>query len=175
MVFHGVSRALAERYARAKPEVCRRCLDYLPYARPRTTPGAWLANAIRDEYGPPAGYLQAQRAAEKKAQAQAAADREKHRQSHEEARRRAHRARLRVAYDRLEKSQGEAFTAFTRYVEQEKVRALRVAVHLRPERKNEHLAAFDTPERRLELFENWQQAERRRQGRKDLPLPCPQP
>src|SRR5262249_38197129 len=135
----------------------------------------WLANAIRDEYGPPAGYLQAQRAEEKKAQVQAAADREKRRQGHEEARRRAQMARLRFSYDRLEKSQGEAVTAFTRSVTQEQVRALRVAAHLRPERKDEHLAAFDTLERRLELFEHWLQAERCRQRRKGLPLPRPQP
>jgi len=55
LVGHGVGRAAARRLALEKPEVCRRCLEYLPFAKFRTTSGAWLANAIRDEYGPPRG------------------------------------------------------------------------------------------------------------------------
>ncbi|MBY0513828.1 MAG: hypothetical protein K2P78_07935 [Gemmataceae bacterium] len=56
---HGVGRAVARRLVREKPEVCRRCLDYPPFADYRTTPGAWLAHATRDEYGPPMAYLAA--------------------------------------------------------------------------------------------------------------------
>ena len=57
----GVSRTVAQKLAHAKPETCLRYLDYLPYARVKTSPGAWLANAIEHEYGPPEGYLKAQR------------------------------------------------------------------------------------------------------------------
>src|SRR5262249_15020013 len=53
LVSHGVSRSAARRLARGKPEVCRRCLEYLPYAVVKTTKGAWLANAIEHEFGPP--------------------------------------------------------------------------------------------------------------------------
>jgi hypothetical protein len=60
LVGHGVGRAVARRLASEKPDVCRRCLDFLPYVQCKTTPGAWLANAIRDEYGPPKAYLAAQ-------------------------------------------------------------------------------------------------------------------
>ena len=49
LVGNGVGRGVARRLARDKPEACRRCLDYLPYAQFRTTPGAWLSHAIRDE------------------------------------------------------------------------------------------------------------------------------
>lgn len=59
LVRHGVGRAVARRLVREKPEVCRRCLDYPPFADYRTTPGAWLAHATRDEYGPPMAYLAA--------------------------------------------------------------------------------------------------------------------
>jgi hypothetical protein len=46
LVSHGVGRTAAERYAQEKPATCRRCLEYLPYAKFKTTKGAWLANAI---------------------------------------------------------------------------------------------------------------------------------
>ncbi|MBX9581989.1 MAG: replication protein, partial [Gemmataceae bacterium] len=53
LVRNGVGRGTAGRLAAEKPDVCRRCLAYLPSAAVRTTPGAWLAAAIRDEFGPP--------------------------------------------------------------------------------------------------------------------------
>ena len=34
----------------------RACLAYLPHAQVKTSKGAWLANAIRDEYGPPPAF-----------------------------------------------------------------------------------------------------------------------
>lgn len=53
LVSHGVGRSVAERLARTKPAVCRRCLEYLPYAKWKTTKGAWLSSAIELEFGPP--------------------------------------------------------------------------------------------------------------------------
>lgn len=155
LVSHGVGRATAARYAREKPETCRRQLAYLPYAKCKTTTGAWLANAIRDDYGPPPGYAeeQARQARERQAEGRAVAS--KARQTHGLAIREEKAAGLRVAYRELEETGGEALRAFCEYVERERARTARVALRLSPRRRDELLAAFDHPERRLELFEAW--------------------
>lgn len=155
LVFHGVGRTAARRFAREKPETCRRQLEYLPYARFRTTKGAWLANAIRDEYGPPQGYedAKARQARERDAEGRRLA--RKALQTHGLANREEKAARLRAAYRQLEETGGEAFRAFCEYVEQERARTGRVARHLSAARRAEVLASFDHPEQRLELFEAW--------------------
>src|SRR5208283_4558072 len=112
LVGHGVGRATADRLAVEKPEVCRRCLEYLPYATFRTNKGAWLANAIRDEYGPPAGYDKAKAREETVKQRVA----QNARQGREDGRRREKETRLRDAYLRIEESRGEALSAFNEYV-----------------------------------------------------------
>ncbi len=155
LVSHGVGRTAARRFAREKPETCRRQLQYLPYAKFKTTKGAWLANAIRDEYGPPQGYedAKARQARERDAEDRRLA--RKALQMHGLAIREEKTARLRAAYRQLEKTDGEAFRAFGEYVEQERDKTDRVARSLSPERRAEVLAAFDGPEQRLELFEKW--------------------
>ena len=155
LVAHGVGRTTAGRLALEKPEVCRRCLEYLPYANIRTNRGAWLANAIRDEYGPPSGYDQAKarEGTSKHCVAQKA------RQGREDDRRRGKETRLRDVYLRIEESRGEALLAFDEYVVTERSRALRVAAELSPRRKDEFLSSFENLERRLELFERWLQTQ----------------
>jgi hypothetical protein len=158
LVSHGVGRTAARRYVREKPETCRRQLEYLPYAKFRTTKGAWLANAIRDDYGPPQGYEeeQARRARERQAEERRLA--RKALQKHRLAIREEKTARLRVAYRELEKTGGEAFRAFCEYVERERARTDRIARSLSPRGREELLAAFDHPDRRLQLFEAWTNA-----------------
>jgi hypothetical protein len=119
------------------------------------TKGAWLANAIRDEYGPPAGFEEemARRSREREAEGRELvriAD-QKHRLAISEAK----AARLGSAYRALQETQGEAFAAFTEHVRMERAKTDRIASHLSPERRAELLAAFDRHERRLELFEAW--------------------
>lgn len=155
LVSHGVGRSAARRFAREKPEVCRNQLQYLPYARFKTTKGAWLANAIRDEYGPPQGYEDAKarkalaRDAEEKRLARSAL------QKHGLAISEAKTARLRAAYSQVELTGGEPLRAFCEYVEQERAKTGRFARHLSPSRQAEVLAAFDLPDQRLALFEEW--------------------
>jgi hypothetical protein len=155
LVSQGVGRTAAKRYAREKPETCRRQLEYLPYAKCKTTKGAWLANAIRDEYGPPRGYVEEQARLVRERQAEGSRLARKALQQHGAAIREEKTARLRVAYRQLEKTDGEAFRAFCEYVEQERAKTDRIAHRLSPRRREELLAAFDHPERRLELFEAW--------------------
>jgi hypothetical protein len=158
LVSHGVGRSAARRYVREKPETCRRQLEYLPYAKFRTTKGAWLANAIRDEYGPPQGYVEEQARLVRERQAEGSRLARKALQQHGAAIREEKTARLRVAYRQLETTGGEALRAFCEYVEQERAKTDRIAHRLSPRRREELLAAFDHPERRLQLFEAWTNA-----------------
>jgi hypothetical protein len=162
LIAHGVGRGVASRLAKEKPDVCRRYLEYLPFAQCRTTAGAWLANAIRDEYGPPAGYVQAKlrEAGERQARERTLA--EKARQSHEDARRREKNDRLMERYSLMEQEQGKAYAAFTEHVARERARVSRIALHLSPERRAEQLAAFDSLEHRLQLFDEWLTLEERK-------------
>ncbi len=158
LVSHGVGRSAARRYVREKPETCRRQLEYLPYAKFRTTKGAWLANAIRDEYGPPHGYAEEQSRLARERQAEGRRLARKALQKHGAAIREEKTNRLRVAYGQLEKTGGEAFRAFCEFVEQERAKTDRITLHLSRHRRQDMLAAFDHPDRRLQLFEAWTNA-----------------
>jgi hypothetical protein len=155
LVSHGVGRSAAKRLAKSKPELCRRCLEYLPYATYRTTEGAWLANAIEHEFGPPPGYQKAmaQRLTEEQARKRDQA--RNARKTREEAHRNKKAARLMAKYRRMEEDQGEALRAFTEHLERQREQATKFAAHLSDERRTKYLAAFDTVERRLEIFEDW--------------------
>jgi phage replication O-like protein O len=162
LVSHGVGRGTAERLARDKPEACQRYLGYLPYARIKTTAGAWLANAIRDEYGPPDGYEKA-RAAEARLKTTSARP-EMPAISHGIALQQEKAAeRLRVAYLQLEKTQPGAILAFEGFLKAERIRAERFSHLISPDRRAQVQADFDRPERRLELFGRW--LEVRKHGR----------
>jgi hypothetical protein len=157
LVGHGVGRAAAEQLARDKPAVCRRCLEYLPYANVRTTPGAWLANAIRGEYGPPQGYLRGQVVPPVSATDTATPG--KRGTSPAGGRHATIVARLRDAYGLLEKTRPDAITAFTAYLMAEQDRARRFATRLSLRRGEEYLASFDSEEHRLRVFARWLETE----------------
>jgi hypothetical protein len=157
LVAHGVGRAAAEQLARDKPAVCRRCLEYLPYAQVRTTPGAWLANAIRGEYGPPQGYLRRQ--AVRLVSTPYTATLGNRGISPAGDRHAATAARLRAAYGLFEKTRPDAITAFTAYLMAEQDRARRFATRLSLLRREEYLASFDSEEHRLRVFARWLETE----------------
>ena len=160
LVSHGVSRATAGRYARQKPGVCRRCLDYLPFAEVKKTPGAWLASAIRDEYGPPEGYLNAKQAEAKEAEARRAEEQRRQEARRREARLRQRDADLRAAFRALIAEGGEPLASFRAYAGEQRRRLLKTADLLSPRRREERLAAFDSPEEQLVHFAAWRQARR---------------
>jgi hypothetical protein len=157
LVGHGVGRAAAEQLARDKPAVCRRCLEYLPYAQVRTTPGAWLASAIRGEYGPPQGYLRRQ--AVRPVSAPDTATPGKHGRSPAGGRHAVITARLRETYGLLEKTRPDAIAAFTAYLMAEQDRARRFADRLSLRRAEEYLASFNSEEHRLRVFARWLETE----------------
>jgi hypothetical protein len=155
LVGHGVGRAVARRLAGQKPAVCRRCLDYLPFADYRTTPGAWLAHAIRDEYGPPKAYLEAKAAEREQARIAAALSELSRREVAQRTQREETRERVREVYKRMEAEQGEALVLFLAFLDRERAAALKVAASLSQVRRGEYLEALNTSERRLDLFERW--------------------
>jgi hypothetical protein len=155
LVGQGVGRAAARRLAQEKPEVCRRCLGYLPYAEYRTTPGAWLANAIRDEYGPPRAYLVAKAKEEEQARAAVGSTERSRRESAHREERDAARKQIQEAYRQIEAEQGEAMSLFRAFLDRERMSALKVAANLSESRRQQYIDSFDNIDRRLELFERW--------------------
>lgn len=156
LISHGVGRSTAERLAREKPEVSRRCLAYLPFAKLKSTKGAWLANAIRDEYGPPPGFEAEMAKVAREEEAAARVKKTIAREIREQANREGVFAHLAIRLRELEEDGSDAYSAFCRYVDAERVRVDRVARLLSPARRETLLAAFDDPGRRLELFAAWE-------------------
>jgi hypothetical protein len=155
LVAHGVGRSVAETLARSKPNTCKRCLEYLPYVKYRTTEGAWLANAIKDEFGPPAAYVQAmaeQTRKDQEARREHLKDADKTGKDSPECQK---RARLVERYGQLEKMQPRAYAAFMEHLKNERARAEHFARNLSAGGREKYLGTFDGPERRLEIFEEW--------------------
>lgn len=115
-----LNRSDAERFARERPEVCRRQLEYLPFVREfKSSRGAYLRRAIEGDFGAPAAYAQQQAQQEAavtakrdRAQARDEESQEKARQSHQERFCGAYRAYLRVRVGEAEKTDPEALTSF---------------------------------------------------------------
>lgn len=170
LVGHGVSRAVARRLAREKPAVCRRCIEYLPFATFRKSKGAWLASAIRDEFGPPPGFVEEQVRKGRAEATKAAVPRGAARQADEEPLRRAKMARLAQTLRQMEKGQEGALSAFVEHLASERRKAERIASRLTPARRDEYLASFNSEEHRVEVFARWLE---RQQGEKHRYRPGP--
>jgi hypothetical protein len=156
LISQGVGRSTACRLSRHKPEMCRLALEYLPYAQVKSSPGAWLANAIEQEWGPPAGWLRAKGQQGNVKGGPIPAPSKTSVGAGDIGRQRPSKmAKLRDTYARLEKARGEALRRFNEYLDQEHLRATRMAELLSPARKEEHLRALNDPERRLEIFGQW--------------------
>ncbi|MBX9578820.1 MAG: hypothetical protein K2X87_00795, partial [Gemmataceae bacterium] len=108
-----------------------------------TTPGAWLAAAIRDEFGPPERFVK-RAGGPAPAATTSPLDREA-----------ARAARLRADLARLEQTRPEALAAFDAFVAAERERAGRFAARLSAKGRGEFLAQFDTADHRLALYERW--------------------
>ena len=122
LVAQGVGRAAAQKLAEEKPDVCRLHLDaYIPYldalaARGefiyRNGKGAYLHDAIRQEYGPPKGFGAVhQREQDKQVRSQQAI-RQQERMSHVETFRAAYEAYLGQMLSQVPQSQPDAFADF---------------------------------------------------------------
>lgn len=121
-----LNRSDAERFARERPEVCRRQLEYLPHVKEfKSSRGAYLRRAIEGDFGAPTAYArqQSQQQARQKAEAatqehraqgQAQASQEKARRSHEDRFQGAYEAYVRERVGDASKTQPGAFAALER-------------------------------------------------------------
>ncbi len=121
LVSHDLNRGDAIRLVCEKPEECRRQLQYLDFLIQRrfvfkSKPG-FLRTAIEMENGPPTGYLEEkarqERLKEQQEREAAQARTEIARQSYQEAQEGDYLAYLASRASEVEKSQPEAFMAFT--------------------------------------------------------------
>ncbi len=117
-----LNRGDAERFARDRPDECRRQLEFLPHVKEfKTSQGAYLRRAIEESYGPPKGYTQnharaeaAQVTKQQSIDKRSEDERTKARQSHQN---RYYGVYLDYVMERVgeaEKAQPEAFMEFQR-------------------------------------------------------------
>jgi hypothetical protein len=159
LVQSDLNRPDAERFARERPDVCQRQLEYLPHVRAfKSSRGAYLRRAIEGDFAPPAAYLQAQekeraRRAEKlrRERVTAQATDYKSRQTHQERFYGAYLAYLRKRAAEVQEAQEEAFSAFLRHEEQQRQRLLQSPLAQRP-MFQATIQNFDEEKTRLERF-----------------------
>ena len=150
---NGVGRAVAEGLARSRPEACRRCLDYLPFAKITSSTGAYLFNAIRDGYGPPKGYEEAQkrlarnRAIKKGAGITQAVGRPVAPTNRT----------LQAGFLELQEKRPEEFAAFLAHEKEEQTKIVRIARRLSAKRRSEVLSGWQNDDNRLDRYERWLQ------------------
>lgn len=160
LVGKGVFPEVAARLAAEKPARSRECLTWLPYAKPRTTPGRWLANAIEHDFGPPdeftkrAGEPQKARGAE---QADGNATQRPQGERHEDL-----ETRLRATYARVLKTHPDAITAFETFLVSERERATKLLATLTERGKRDYLRNADSEDFKLTAFERWLKSDGRR-------------
>jgi phage replication O-like protein O len=153
---NGVGQTVAEELARLHPDVCRRCLEFLPFAKIRSSKGAFLANAIRHGYGPPKGYEDAQKqlarnaAASKKSGGSAAIRLDLPVPLHE-------REKLEAKFLALQEECPDEFASFIAFETDEKCKVEHIARRLSAKRRSEVLAGWLENDKRLERYERWLQ------------------
>lgn len=160
LVGNGVFPEVAARLATKKPDRCRECLAWLPYAKPRTTTGRWLANAIEHGFGPPE-ELAKQQAEQPKARG-AVQSNGKASQKAQVERGEEVANRLRVAYARVLKTQPDAITAFETFFTSERERTTKLAATLTERGQRDYLRNADSEEFKLSVFERWLKGDGRR-------------
>jgi hypothetical protein len=122
LLVHQMNRSDAVRLALAKPDECRRQLEYLCYLPPREKPGGWLRVAIENEHGAPDEYLAKKRAETQEAEAARRAAFEKARQNHEVSHRATYLAYLEHREAELQYTHPGAIAAFLAREEEERAR-----------------------------------------------------
>jgi hypothetical protein len=155
LVQAGMSRGEALTQASTNAEECERQLEYLPFTEVKTTPGAYLASAIKGGFAPPKAYLEAktkQEEAEKKRKAQEALAM---RAEAEQARKEAEIKGLDAEIFSLEAEHPEEFLLFETFVsekrEEDRKKNSKFSVSIQDRMKKN----FETIEKRRELYQLW--------------------
>lgn len=150
LVDEGVGRTVATDLVRKKPKSCELQLQYLPFAEVRKSKGAWLASAIRNEFGPPEKYLREQSRSKPESLPQHNASRPSQTISSEKKEK-----WCRVTYARLSKTNSKTFDAFIDHFKGEKNRAALFSRRLSESKRNEFLNHLESEEYRIEQFAAW--------------------
>lgn len=150
LMANGVGRSVAEDLARTDPDACRRCLEYLPFAEIKKTKGAFLANAIRDGYGPPKGYEEASRKAPRRENGRV--------NPNERSERRpdgGNVADLLARYETIRNSDPDRFASYLDFQKSEKRKIQKIARQLSPDRGSQIVSEWESEERQMAIFERW--------------------
>lgn len=159
LVAADLNRGDAKRFARERPDVCRRQLEYLPFIEKfKTSRGAYLRRAIEEDFGPPSGFARhlEEREAQKAAKSQKArelfeANQEKARQSHQERFYGAYLEFMRERVVEVKTTHPGAFLAFLEWEGEQRSVYFKPPFAGRP--MNERaLEIFDREEGHLERF-----------------------
>ncbi|WP_309710660.1 hypothetical protein [Armatimonas sp.] len=155
LITAGLNQADAERFAREKAEQARHQLDYLPYKSNLESPGAYLRAAIEGGYAPPKEYAQAKRKEDQARKKREESERKQAAEALKLAQEAAEAARVDESLEQLEKTQPEAFTAFSAYVVKQRT-VLENRYHsMSPTIRTKMLAHLESQEKRRELYETW--------------------
>jgi hypothetical protein len=152
----GVSKTEAQHLAQQYPDECRRQLEFLPYAEVKSTPGAYLAAAIRQGFAPPRAFQEGQDRRVEAERRRKAAEAQAARERADTARRDADQALLDSELATLEVDAPDAFLAFQAFVQQrQETEGARLA-SMPPAVRKRMAARYETPDFRRELFREWQ-------------------
>lgn len=125
LLAHEVSRGVAVRLARAKPEECRRQLEFMRYLSPRQNPGGWLREAIENELPAPPAYVESKKQEALREQQAKRTKEQAARQRREELHRGTFLHYLSQRYDQIKSEHPEAFLAFVEHEREERAGIVR--------------------------------------------------
>jgi hypothetical protein len=152
----GVGRGEALTLATSHPEEARQQLAYLPYAEVKTTPGAFLATAIRKGFGAPKGFLEVKAKQDLEDQKRKVEEAKFARARAESLKKEMEAAEIDSQMATLEAEDPEGYQAFEMFIEWEKAKALdKPFLKLGSVSFNMISDAFNAPERRRELYRAW--------------------
>lgn len=151
-----LNRADAERLARTRPDECRRQLAYLPFKTDLDNPGGYLRRAIEGGFPPPKEHKAAQAKEERERKKREEAEHRKALEAAQKAQEAAEALRVDEYIGRIEKEAPETFAGFLRYVERKRSEVRAKFQNMTPSIRARMLADLDTPEKRRELFTQWQ-------------------
>jgi hypothetical protein len=151
-----LNRADAQRLARTKPDECRRQLAYLPFKTDLDNPGGYLRRAIEGDFPPPREHKATQAKEKRERKKREEAEHRKTLEAAQKAQEAAEALRVDEYIGRIEKEAPETFAGFLRYVERKRSQVRTKFQKIAPSICARILADLDTPEKRRELFTQWQ-------------------
>ena len=151
----GMGRGEALTQATVNPEECERQLEYLPFAEVKTTPGAYLASAIKGGFSPSKSYLEAKGKEEEKEKKRRAEEIRQAREQTEKARQEAEQTLLDSEIAALELEHPEQFVAFSQFVQGHRETEAKRNAKFSESIQRRMRENFERPEKRHELYHQW--------------------